>query len=1014
MILSSRSVALALAASALLVACGDDGEEDVDGGQGGESSADFVSDNPSGLSGGRGEGGATSSGGDGEESGDAGTSGAGAPDEDGGADPGDDGSRDVAEADIIAVEGDKLYALSRYGGLTIVDISNPGQLPVLGRFRANASPFEMYVENGQVFVMLADFGRYVFDEEGEYSWQTQSRLLALDASNPAAIVERGSFDLPGRIQDSRRVGDVLYLVTHQDGWCWRCEDYPNTTVTSLDVSNPAQVVQVDVVNLPAHESWSYQRSVTATDERLYIAGPEYDYYDTDASHSTISVVDIADPSGIMHQGASVAVAGQITSRWQMDEYEGVLRVVSQPWQWDVDEPPTIETFSVASATQIAPLASVPMVLPRPESLQAVRFDGERGYAITFERTDPLFTLDLSDPAAPRQVGELEIPGWVYHMETRGDRVLGLGFDPENPNGAINVSLFDVSDFANPVMLDREHFGGDWAYFAEDQDRVHKSFQILDQLGLLLIPFWGYEWDVESCGGSDAGGVQLIDWANDALALRGLAPSKGGSRRALVHRDHLIGVSDTAVETFDISNRDAPVALAMQPLSTTVHKVAAADGLVARLSQSWWSEHVELEIASAMDAGTPEPLGSIDLTAALAEDQSSCWYGWYDVELVMRAGFVYVVRNNSNGYYHYYYDDGNPDPSSISVIDVREPAAPVYVGSFALPEVDQGERHYPRYVDSLYGGVDEKNVALVGASIVFDQAGYRELPTGEVKATSTLTVVGLTDPARPAVAAVLQRDDADAMGSLQVHGEALVSWHMNYATPDGSKVRYYLDRIDVTNPSTARILPPVNVPGAVVAYNAAAGRAITVDQHVSANPIPEEQCWNMPGAIDFYEASSGCVILRRDLNLVAIEGKGARLIDTIDIEDEITVLSRVTSSDSRVFVQLQRGTYGYAEDGSSTSPMPEVAVFDPWVGDSLNEPVRIDLSEHGWWSYSSVAIGTQLFMEVPNGLVRLDATNAAAPTMTPETLYGYWCNGLVHDETNLYCALGEYGLQTLPL
>lgn len=74
---------------------------------------------------------------------------------------------------------------------------------------------------------------------------------------------------------------------------------------------------------------------------------------------------------------------------------------------------------IGSSEDITPMGSTAMQLPRPESLRAVRFDGDRGYAITFEQTDPLFTLDLTDPAAPRQVGELEIPGWVTHNGTAG-------------------------------------------------------------------------------------------------------------------------------------------------------------------------------------------------------------------------------------------------------------------------------------------------------------------------------------------------------------------------------------------------------------------------------------------------------------------------------------------------------------------------------------------------------------------------------------------------------------------
>ena len=56
--------------------------------------------------------------------------------------------------------------------------------------------------------------------------------------------------------------------------------------------------------------------------------------------------------------------------------------------------------------------------------------------------------------ANSQMGELEIPGWVYHMEPRGDRVYALGYDDAAEGRGMTVSIFDVSDMTTPTMLDR--------------------------------------------------------------------------------------------------------------------------------------------------------------------------------------------------------------------------------------------------------------------------------------------------------------------------------------------------------------------------------------------------------------------------------------------------------------------------------------------------------------------------------------------------------------------------------
>ena len=63
-------------------------------------------------------------------------------------------------------------------------------------------------------------------------------MLALDVSDPAAPRVLGYQDLPGAISDSRKVGDVIYVVTYQDSYCWDCDAVANTRISSFDVSDP--------------------------------------------------------------------------------------------------------------------------------------------------------------------------------------------------------------------------------------------------------------------------------------------------------------------------------------------------------------------------------------------------------------------------------------------------------------------------------------------------------------------------------------------------------------------------------------------------------------------------------------------------------------------------------------------------------------------------------------------------------------------------------------------------------
>lgn len=972
---------------AVVVGCGGAG------GGNGSQPGDFISDNPGGAG----------PGDDGSAGEDGGTGGQPGGD--------DDGGREITEADIVHIEGDRLYALSRYGGLAVVDVSDPdSSLPVLGRHRAHAQPFEMYVDEGSVFVMYSDWGTYEWDEAIDaYTWHSTTRLVALDATNPADIVVSGEFEMPGWISDSRRVGDVLYLVTHEDGYCWGCADQVRTVVTSLDVSNAAEVSIVDQLAFVDEDAeqwgWSGQRSVSATDERIYVAGIVYD--DFEDSHSVIDVVDISDPGGALVQGAAVPVAGQIQSRWQMDEYDGVLRVVSQPGWWGSTNPPVIETFAVGSAADIAPLGSTSMTLPRPESLRSVRFDGPRGYAITFEQTDPLFTLDLADPSAPRQVGELEIPGWVFHMEPREDRVLGLGYDPNNQGGALNVSLFDVSDFASPTMLSRVHFGGDWAYLGEDQNRIHKAFTILDELGLILVPFSGWEYDEtdwEGCRGSYHSGIQLVDWDADALTARGFAGSHGEARRALVHRQRLLGMSDMSVESFDISDRDAPQKKAELALASNVEAVAVADGRVARLSQDWWTGESSLEIVDVAHAESAEPLGRLDLSMLATGD--GCWdYGYWGSELFAHEGHVYIVRDM------YGYDTGEPS-TRIDVIDAVDPSQPVYAGTLEVPGGRDGWSY------GVGVSMPEARATKIGDALVL--AMQHVAYEGETpRASASLAVVDLRQAGAPTLAATIDRPEALAHGGLQLHGSSLVSWNMQAVDGDASKVRYYLERFDVADPSAPVAETAINVPGVVVAYDASAQRAATLDFRIEGQPLDSTDCWNHPQVYDYDGDTGTCLLAHRELKLVRLQDDQASLLQTIDLEGDRSRVSGIVATSDRIFVHLgPGGYYGWVEDdggvGTSEGSMAEIATLTGLGGDALDVAARVEIQQAGWWLGALTASGHHLLFSTDNGLGVLDATDPAKPEVEIHDLWGYGCWGLTVADSVAYCPMGVFGLQTIGL
>ena len=127
----------------------------------------------------------------------------------------------------------------------------------------------------------------------------------------------------------------------------------------------------------------------------------------------------------------------------------------------------------------------------------MRFLGEVAYAVTFERIDPLYAIDLSDPADPFIAGELEVTGFSDFLHpVSDDLLLGLGRDaPGGIPGGIKVELFDVSNIAQPLSRGSAVIGGRGSYSEALYDRHAFTYQAdIEGVDRFTIPAMVYAMD----------------------------------------------------------------------------------------------------------------------------------------------------------------------------------------------------------------------------------------------------------------------------------------------------------------------------------------------------------------------------------------------------------------------------------------------------------------------------------------------------------------------------------------
>ena len=210
--------------------------------------------------------------------------------------------------------------------------------------------------------------------------------------------------------------------------------------------------------------------------------------------------------------ASGEVEGRLLNQFAMSEYNGDLRVATTTDNWGNFGDQSESTVYVLrpNGTDLEQISSI-SGLGKGEQIYSVRFIDDVGYVVTFRQVDPLYVLDLSDPANPVLDGELKIPGYSAYLHPVGDGLLlGVGQDAtdEGRTTGTQLSLFDVSDPANPQRISTLPIGGQ-----SEVEWDHRAFLFWEPDGTIVLPV--------SPGWSDCGP------AVDCLA-KGISGAGGGA------------------------------------------------------------------------------------------------------------------------------------------------------------------------------------------------------------------------------------------------------------------------------------------------------------------------------------------------------------------------------------------------------------------------------------------------------------------------------------------------------
>jgi uncharacterized secreted protein with C-terminal beta-propeller domain len=419
--------------------------------------------------------------------------------------------------------------------LTEIDVSDPAAMKVTATERIRGQHVSSRLTGGTARVVIWSLPRAVL----------QPGLRAqLRGWLPRRVLRRAGGGSP-RFRPAARCRRVLRPAVHSG--------VEVLTVLTIDMGKGLPAVDSDAV-LGGGET------VYASKRALYVGLQKWsdessgDGDPLPGEHTQLHKFDTSD-AGATSYRASGRVAGHLLNQFSMSEQAEVLRVATTRFA-GTGPGEESESSVVALAERDGALIQLGRVdgLGKGERIYAVRFLGDVGYVVTFRETDPLYTVDLTRPAAPKVVGELKIRGYSAYLHPVGEeRLLGVGQDATEAGRQLGtqVSLFDVSNLAKPARLHQRTLadGG-----SSEVEWDHHAFLWWPPAKLAVLPLesWGDETQ------EFAGAVGLSIDPAAGIAEVGRTSHRGAEwtppvRRSLIVGGRLVTISDSGVQQNSLSD-----------------------------------------------------------------------------------------------------------------------------------------------------------------------------------------------------------------------------------------------------------------------------------------------------------------------------------------------------------------------------------------------------------------------------------------------------------------------------
>jgi len=393
----------------------------------------------------------------------------------------------VGESDYVKTDGRYIYLRKDDNQtLEIVDTKNK-QMTSIGSIEVeeHVTIVEFYLHDDKLLVLcneeavneneVVDPG-FAGPSFGGWYGNNNTLLLTYDISNPKNPEKIGEVTQSGNFYTSRIADGYIYTfsqyyaasgVAREDVEAYiprvdgvqieeqrivmpfmpMGEKY--IVITSMEINNPTEIVDSKAV-------FSQGGQCYVSAENIYIYQYQHkwawgDEWNEDVEGMT-NIQKIEYKNGRLNAKAQNTIYGSLESSFSIDEYDNYLRTVVTVQQG--------EKQSNAVYVLDANMEIVGKIedLAEDERVYSARLMGELGYFVTFRETDPLFSVDFSDPYNPEIIGELKIPGFSEYLHPYNEHLLfGIGMEVDEKTlttSGVKISMFDISDPTQVEEIDK--------------------------------------------------------------------------------------------------------------------------------------------------------------------------------------------------------------------------------------------------------------------------------------------------------------------------------------------------------------------------------------------------------------------------------------------------------------------------------------------------------------------------------------------------------------------------------